>query len=197
AHVDREQAAGREQHRVAIGRRARDRGAGDAASGAGAVLDHHWLFEDLLHLLGEDARHHVARPAGREADHQRDRVARIVGCACERRRPDKRGARQKNHGCLHRLLRGGLVFSRIVDVSSDSSTPNESLLERALTSLPHPCVEFYCPGAPIATGRTGEPAAPCVPSGRMMLQESQTLSRAMAPRLAFWMLWMPACVRLW
>jgi hypothetical protein len=31
----------------------------------------------------------------------------------------------------------------------------------------------------------------------MMVQESQTLSRAMAPRLAFWMLWIPACVRLW
>src|SRR4029453_1013994 len=104
--------------------------------------------------------------------HQRDRFARIVGRARERRHADKRGARQKNHGCLHRLLRGGGVFS---------------------WSAP----EFYCPGGPTATGRTGEPAAPCVRSGRMMVQESQTLSRAMAPRLAFWMLWMPACVRLW
>ena len=51
--------------------------------------------------------------------------------------------------------------------------------------------------APIATGRTGEPEAPCVRSGRMMVQDSQTLSPASAPRLAFWMLWMPACARLW
>ena len=30
--------------------------------------------------------------------------------------------------------------------------------------------------APIATGRTGDPEAPCVRSGRMMVQDSQTLS---------------------
>ena len=35
-----------------------------------------------------------------------------------------------------------------------------------------------------------------VPKGDMV-QDSHTLSRASAPRLAFWMLWMPACVRLW
>src|SRR5215472_18312381 len=81
-------------------------------AGAGAILDHHWLFEDLLHLLGEDARHHVARSAGREADHQRDRLARIVGRVRRRRRAHERGARQNNHGYLHRLLRAGVVFGR-------------------------------------------------------------------------------------
>ena len=60
------------------------------------------------------------------------------------------------------------------------------------------CDDFYgCAGAPMATGRTGEPAAPCVINGRIMVQESHTLSRAIAPRLAFWMLWIPACVKLW
>ena len=33
---------------------------------------------------------------------------------------------------------------------------------------------------PTATGRTGDPEAPCVPSGRMMVQDSHTLSLAMA-----------------
>jgi len=42
--------------------------------------------------------------------------------------------------------------------------------------------------APMATGRTGDPEAPSVRSGRMMVQDSQTLSLAIAPRLAFWML---------
>src|SRR5262249_54832760 len=52
-------------------------------------------------------------------------------------------------------------------------------------------------GAPKATGRTGEPAAPWVRSGRIMVHEIQTLSRAISPRLAFWMLWMPATARFW
>ena len=52
------------------------------------------------------------------------------------------------------------------------------------------------PGAPIATGRTGEPAPPCERSGRIIVQESQTLSFASSPRFAFWMLWMPATARL-
>ena len=50
---------------------------------------------------------------------------------------------------------------------------------------------------PIATGRTGEPEPPWVRSGRIIVQDTQTLSRASAPRLAFWMLWMPATVKLW
>ena len=52
-------------------------------------------------------------------------------------------------------------------------------------------------GAPIDTGRTGEPDAPCARSGRIMVHDSQTLSLASAPRLAFWIWWMPDCARLW
>ena len=53
------------------------------------------------------------------------------------------------------------------------------------------------PGAPIETGRTGEPDAPCARSGRIMVHDSQTLSLASSPRLAFWIWWMPDCDRLW
>jgi hypothetical protein len=37
-------------------------------------------------------------------------------------------------------------------------------------------IACYCTGAPIATGRTGEPASPCARSGRIMVHDSHTLS---------------------
>ena len=40
-------------------------------------------------------------------------------------------------------------------------------------------------GAPIDTGRTGEPEAPCARSGKIMVHDSQTLSLASSPRRAF------------
>ena len=86
ADVDRERGAGRQQDGVAVGRGARDGVGRDAAAGAGAVLDHHRLLEDFLHLLGEDARHHVARAAGRKAEDQRDRLGRELGRAGRRHR---------------------------------------------------------------------------------------------------------------
>src|SRR5262249_40893058 len=43
----------------------------------------------------------------------------------------------------------------------------------------------YCDGAPIDTGRTGDPAAPCARNGRIMVHETQTLSLASSPRRAF------------
>ena len=81
-----------------------------------------------------------------------------------------------------------------------------STKEDSRVSAPHPATHhvhalshygYRCAGAPIATGRTGEPDAPCERSGKIIVQDSQTLSRAKAPRLAFWMLWIPATVRLW
>src|SRR5262245_24977783 len=51
-------------------------------------------------------------------------------------------------------------------------------------------------GAPIDTGRTGEPEAPWARSGKIMVQDSQTLSLASSPRRAFWIWWMPECARL-
>ena len=49
----------------------------------------------------------------------------------------------------------------------------------------HAATACYCAGAPIATGRTGEPASPCARNGRMMVHDNHTLSLASAPRLAF------------
>ena len=43
----------------------------------------------------------------------------------------------------------------------------------------------YCAGAPIATGRTGEPEPPEARNGRIIVHDSQTLSFAIAARLAF------------
>src|SRR4029077_6854646 len=40
-------------------------------------------------------------------------------------------------------------------------------------------------GAPIDTGRTGEPDAPCARSGKITVHDSQTLSLASSPRRAF------------
>ena len=40
-------------------------------------------------------------------------------------------------------------------------------------------------GAPIDTGRTGEPEAPWARSGKIMVHDSQTLSLASSPRRAF------------
>ena len=51
-------------------------------------------------------------------------------------------------------------------------------------------------GAPIDTGRTGEPEAPWARSGKIMVHDSQTLSLASSPRRAFWIWWMPECARL-
>jgi hypothetical protein len=50
----------------------------------------------------------------------------------------------------------------------------------------HQAPACYCEGAPIATGRTGEPASPCARSGKIMVHDSHTLSLASAPRFAFW-----------
>ena len=44
----------------------------------------------------------------------------------------------------------------------------------------------YWFGTPIATGRTGEPEPPCERSGKIIVQDTHTLSFASAPRLAFW-----------
>ena len=67
--------------RVAIGRCPRDPRAGDGAGGAADILDQHGLPERRLHVVGDDARHRVGRPAGRKADDDRDRLRRIA-CAC-------------------------------------------------------------------------------------------------------------------
>ena len=70
-------AHGVEQERVAVGRRARDRGGADVARCARAVLDQHRLSQGALQMLGDDARQDVGRSARRERHDQRDRSLRI------------------------------------------------------------------------------------------------------------------------
>ena len=48
------------------------------AAGAADVLDHQRLAERLAHLLGDDARDHVARAAGRERHDHGDGAVGIV-----------------------------------------------------------------------------------------------------------------------
>jgi hypothetical protein len=55
-----------QHHGVAVRRRARDPRGADRAARPGHVLDHDLLAERLAHVLAENARQHVGRPAGRE-----------------------------------------------------------------------------------------------------------------------------------
>src|SRR6185312_2297683 len=67
--------------RVAVGRGARDIDRADIAAGSGNVLDIELLAQPVGQLLGEEARHHVGRPARREGDDDLDRVIGVSGRA--------------------------------------------------------------------------------------------------------------------
>ena len=60
------------EQRIAVGLRRCYARAADSTAGAANVLDHHGLAEDLPHLVGDDARHDVARAPGGEGHHHRD-----------------------------------------------------------------------------------------------------------------------------
>ncbi|HEX2538470.1 MAG TPA: hypothetical protein VHL13_09325 [Pseudolabrys sp.] len=79
-----------EQDRVAVRRRARDRGRADIAAGAALVFHDEGLAELLAEIVRETARDHVRGSAGREGDHERHRSGR------PRVRAGRRGLRQ--HG---------------------------------------------------------------------------------------------------
>jgi len=68
--------AGREQQRVAIGRRLRDPGVADHPARAGPVVDQHRLAGALRKLLGIGARDGVGVAAGRIGDDDGDRLRR-------------------------------------------------------------------------------------------------------------------------
>ncbi len=72
-----ERAGGRHHQRVAVGRRHRDLLGRDRAAGAAEILDHDGLPERRLHALGNQPRGGVGRAAGREADHELDRLVGI------------------------------------------------------------------------------------------------------------------------
>ena len=77
-------------HGVAVGRRLGDAGRADGAAGAGDVLDDDLGAERRAHLLGEDAREHVGRPAGGERHDHRDRTRRDKAAGPARREPRAR-----------------------------------------------------------------------------------------------------------
>ena len=61
---------------VAVRRSPRGAQAGDGAGRAGDVFDQHRLPQRPPHVLGENPRQHVGRPAGRERHDQRDGTRR-------------------------------------------------------------------------------------------------------------------------
>ena len=66
--VNGERPRRRQPDRVAAGRGLGDRRGADVAAGPGLVLDNETLSEQARHLVGQDARHGVARIPGRRGD---------------------------------------------------------------------------------------------------------------------------------
>ncbi len=101
-HV-RSHAAG--EQGVAVRRCGGDARAAERAAGAADILDHQLVAERPAHMVGDDARHHVARPAGRERHHHGDGARRIALCRSRYRRGrqeaccDKRN--RQGNGTLH------------------------------------------------------------------------------------------------
>jgi hypothetical protein len=105
-----ERATRRQQDGVAVGVGARDElGADAAARAAAAVLDHDALAEHRAEPVGDDARHAVGRPAGRERHDHLDRLLgrpglRLRGAGEVQCAGDAQGCRQQgsndHHACL-------------------------------------------------------------------------------------------------
>ena len=74
---DRERGLAADHDGVAVGRRLGDLLGGDQSAGAGPVLDHEALAGRLGELLRDHARRDVGAAAGREADHDLDRMIGI------------------------------------------------------------------------------------------------------------------------
>jgi hypothetical protein len=82
-------AAGRDQQRVAVGRRLGYRVDADHGAGAGLVLHQHGGAELLRQLLGEQARIGIGQPAGREGHHDADLPRRELRALRVRRRHEE------------------------------------------------------------------------------------------------------------
>src|SRR5262245_57393060 len=79
--------------------RCRDARAPDRTTAAADVLYNHGLTENCSHLLGHDARHHIARTSGGERHHHGDRSCRVIVLWPRRRRDtdaDGRDAEEAN-----------------------------------------------------------------------------------------------------
>jgi hypothetical protein len=80
--------------RVAVGIGARRPRGGGRAAGSHHILDDDRLTERACHMIADDARNHVGRPAGGKGHDQRDRASGIVGL----RRRDTRGKAEGGDG---------------------------------------------------------------------------------------------------
>jgi hypothetical protein len=113
----RAHAAGKE--RVAVGRGGRDPAAADHAARAADILNDQRLPERLAHLLGDDARDHVARPAGRERHDDVDGaggvVLRVQGRWSSDQGDQRSGTGRRNsHSRFHGPLPACRLFGRFM-----------------------------------------------------------------------------------
>jgi len=91
------------EQRVAVGRRGGDCLRGDHRARARPVLDDHGLPERRLHRLAEQPGDEIDAAAGRVADQDVDRPARVAGLRPRRTGEQTRaGGRQKRASCQHR-----------------------------------------------------------------------------------------------
>ena len=97
AHVrrDADRAERGEEQRGAVGLRLRHVVGADRAVGAGLVLDDDGLAEDVLDLVGDQAADEIGRAAGREGDHD---VDRLVGKVLRLHGGRGRGEQQQSRG---------------------------------------------------------------------------------------------------
>ena len=121
--IDRDLAGRRHQQRVAVGRRLRDRACREHRARTRAVLDDDRLAERGLHRLLQQPRDDIDPAAGRVADKNMDRLARIV----------RLGASTRN-ACGKRGSPGEQMTSCQHSVSSTSRAIDELYLRKYFKS---------------------------------------------------------------
>src|SRR5580692_625735 len=125
----------REQQRVAVGGRMRDRGGADIGAGAAAVLDDDLLADALRQRLSDEARNDVEGAAGRNRDDQMHRPRRIglrAGDTGQRRKRGDAGCQTqkstagKLHVFFHQFAFAPENFTTLAHfaVSSATNLPN-------------------------------------------------------------------------
>jgi hypothetical protein len=95
---------GRHQQQVAVGRGAGDVGSAEVAAGAGLVLHHERLPEELGELRAHDAGDLIGRAAGRERHHDAHglrRIAVLRACARRERHAKQADKNPQRSGCRH------------------------------------------------------------------------------------------------
>jgi len=144
--------AAREQHGVTVRRRLGDAARAGHAAGAGHVLDHHLLAEDLGEPRRHDAADRVDRTAGRIGNDERHRPDRpILGGGRRGRRERDGGSACRNGGSgedrAQRSAHGGL---RRCGMKRNGNSRNSPACSRNRAGRHHRLVPI---GAKIRSGR--------------------------------------------